>query len=127
MSSFEALQEAIKAKQANSLTEVSVLGVDLRLREMTAKDREDFWRESNANDGKPNHVHSRLIAKCLCDVDGKPLATGPDAWKKVAELPVSEIDRLFDLCKEKNGMLDGNVDKQAKNSEPTPGDASSIA
>jgi len=95
--------------------EVSEWGGSVRISAMAACDRDAFEASMLDNKGKGSsaklsNFRARFIAACIVDDAGKCLFSGKD----IAELgkkSAAPISRLFDACRELNGMSEKDLEE----------------
>ena len=94
-------------------------GGTIRIAAMTAAERDSFEAGMIDNKGKSDknrllNFRSRFIASCIVDEDGKRLFSAGDviALGKKSAAPIS---RIFDECRELNGMTEKDVEEREGN------------
>ena len=106
-------REQILALSGTSKTHiVNVKNVgDVGIRIMTGTEREAYEQQI-FKDGKVTHEHLRakLLAKVLCDADGKRMFTDDDI-AAVSELPAPVVIALFESAQKLNSLTKDDVDE----------------
>lgn len=95
--------------------EVPEWGGSVKLRVMTGTERDRFESEFVGGNKSVDMVRAKLVAKCLCDADGKRLFTEQEI-PSLGEKSAAVLDRLFTECMRLNRFTKGDVDELAKNS-----------
>jgi len=90
-------------------------GEPVYIRQLPACESEDWQFKMMGKDGqidmtKMKGIRSDLVARCLCDSGGKPLMTKDDLDNNI---PSPDLDDVFKLCRELNGMLEDS-EKEAE-------------
>jgi hypothetical protein len=93
-------------------------GGDVLLRTLTGKQRDDFeqGQASLPANGKLDNIRARLVALCLVDGDGKQLYADHESILRLGGRSGTVLDRLFDVCREMNGMTAESAKAAEKNS-----------
>lgn len=91
-------------------------GGEVRVREMTASDRDTFEARFANTEGKANmnNVRAELVSKCVVDEEGNRLFTKED-MKKLADKSASAMDRIFQKTLELSGMSQDSQEEEVKN------------
>lgn len=109
--------EQILAAEDLSFQEVEVpeWGGTVRIRELTGAQRDAFEGSVMGDGKKPDiaNIRARLVAACLVDDAGKPLFNEAAA-RKLGEKSGRVLDRLFDTCRELNGLTEQAVEELAE-------------
>lgn len=95
--------------------EVPEWGGSVKLRVMTGTERDRFESEFVGGNKSVEMVRAKLVAKCLCDDDGKRLFTEQEI-PELGEKSAAVLDRLFSECMKLNRFSKNDVDDLAKNS-----------
>lgn len=108
--------------------EVPEWGGRVRLRSITAKQRDAFEQSMIVGEGvkrRANLLNARakLVALCLVDENGTRLYPDDKAYL-LGERNAAGMDRVFSVCQRLSGLSQGDVDALAKNSEPDPSEPS---
>lgn len=91
-------------------------GGTVRIRVLSGRERNALEREATGADGKaPSLFRERLLVRCLCSEDGKPLFS-TEQVSVLAEKNGVVLDRLFDAALRLNGFKKDTVEELAKNS-----------
>jgi hypothetical protein len=98
--------------------EVPEWGGSVRLRMLTAKERDAFEAstvETRGNKMKQNlaNIRARLVALCIVDEDGKRVFDSGDV-SRLGEKSAAALQRLFMKCNELNGLSDEDVEELAE-------------
>lgn len=122
----QAVEAAKKAPKIET-REVPELGGTVYLRGLTGKQR-DIWEQSCiTGEGKNRHlrnVRGKLLARCLCEPDGKRAFVDADAeW--LGDLPGHIIGPLYDVAAQLSGISDQAKADLEKFSEDEDSSASS--
>jgi len=93
-------------------------GGDVWVRTMTGAERDDYEQEyleakKVAGDRIPN-LRARLLARTLCDADGKSLLTTADVDALGAQ-PADVLARLFNVASRLNGLSKADAEELEKN------------
>ena len=98
--------------------EVTELGDHCFLRVMSAKNRDAY--DASVFDGETRNVgnlSARLVARCLCDEDGKLIFDNRGLGEKtLGDAPTNVVEFLYHECRRVNGMGQKAVEEAAKNS-----------
>jgi hypothetical protein len=93
-------------------------GGDVNLRTMTAEQRDAYSASIRVDpEDKPNmaNFRARLVARCLCDRDGKRLYDDPEkAAKEIGAGSSPTIELMFDAARKLNGLTDDDIDELVK-------------
>ena len=108
--------------------EVPELGGTVLVRELTAKERNEFSYPFASEDPKVVqknllNMHARLAQMCLVDKSGVSLFKKNEVGK-LEEVSAGALQRIFDKCRELSGM-DDNTEEIAGNSSGPAGSTSS--
>ena len=108
--------------------EVPELGGTVLVRELTAKERNEFSYPFASEDPKVVqknllNMHARLAQMCLVDKSGVVLFKKNEVGK-LEEVSAGALQRIFDKCRELSGMND-NTEEIAGNSNGPAGSTSS--
>lgn len=107
-----------KVKLQEKTVEVPEWGLAVRLRELTAAERDRF--EAGMVDAKKGgranleNVRARLVAASAVDKDGKPIFTGAQVIS-LGEQSAKALDRLFDACRKLSGFDERDIEELAGN------------
>ena len=90
-------------------------GGDVRITVMSGADRDAFEASLlPEKNGKPSakmqNFRARLISKCLVDEEGKCLVP-PAKVEQLGKKSASALSRLFDECRELNGMSEKDISR----------------
>jgi len=79
---------------------------------LTSRDRDNFEASVVGIDGQRDlhNLRARLVAKCLCDEDGKPIGSEDE----IGDLSASFVGKVFDEVRKLNGMDDDVVEEAGK-------------
>ena len=96
-------------------TTCTVNGTEVRIRMLTAKERED-WEEVIASPAgkRKAGIRAELVVRAATDQDGKQIW---DSAAEVAALPAAIVVPLFDAALKFNGMSQEAVEEMEGNSE----------
>ncbi len=72
-----------------------------------------FKWEDQRTDADPKMIYAQLLAKTICDENGKRLFTDED-WDGISELPLPVLSCLFDHALRINKMDKGSTEENAK-------------
>lgn len=105
--------------------EVKEWGGTVRVRGLTATERDRFEFSLAASKDKPDQteVRAQVVGRCLVDGDGKRLFTDKELSKLGAK-NAAPVDRLFDKVRELSGMSDRAVEDAAEDFNVAPDDGS---
>jgi len=97
---------------------VPELGGEVCLCVMTARQKDNY--DLSINDGKRQNLENicaRLVVRCLCDEQGVHLFGDniAEGERVLGDMPYPVIERLFEKCREINGMAESSVEDAAKN------------
>jgi len=90
-------------------------GGSVKLRVMTGTERDRFESEFVGGNKTVDMVRAKLVAKCLCDDDGKRLFEEKEI-PQLGEKSAAVLDRLFTECMKLNRFTKDDVEELAKNS-----------
>jgi hypothetical protein len=98
--------------------EVPEWGGTVRLRMLTAKERDAFEAstvETRGNKMKQNlaNIRARLVSLCIVDESGKRVFESGDV-ARLGEKSAAALQRLFNKCNELNGLTDEDVEDLAE-------------
>jgi hypothetical protein len=95
--------------------EVPEWGGSVKLRVMTGTERDRFESEFVNGNKSVDMVRAKLVAKCLCDEEGKRIFSEAEI-PTLGEKSAAVLDRLFSECMKLNRFSKEDVDDLAKNS-----------
>lgn len=100
-------------------------GGDVRLRSITAQQREHWERRLRGADGKPNIIgaRARLIAMCAVDEHGNRLFTEDDI-PRLSRKSAKVMERLFDAARKLNGIGDDDLPEAIEDFDEAQSDGS---
>ena len=100
-------------------------GGDSFIRVMTSEERDAFELSVGAMQKGETKIQFRsaLVARCLCDQDGKRLFSDSDIGA-LSKKSGAALDGIFDAARKLNKMTDQDVEELAKNSETCQSDDS---
>ena len=124
----------MEEQEARLLTKEEILGIDDRviqivsvpewggsvaLKNMTAAERDAFEAEVYIARKKSElegmlDFRARLVAKCICNSEGK-LLFSPKDIKALSAKSAKALDILFDKAQEMNGMRKEDIEKMTEN------------
>lgn len=84
------------------------------VRVMSVGEMEAYQREFAEKREKMENWRSKLLVRCLCDKDGKPLFTAEQV-EKLGAKSVKVMSRLFDTAMKHNAVTNEDVEALAKN------------
>lgn len=95
-------------------------GGTVRIRSMSAAERDDFEAETYAlrgPDGATNlaNIRARLLARCAVDAEGTPLFTAADAGA-LGKKSAAAVDRCVAMAQKLNGLSAQDVEALLGNS-----------
>jgi hypothetical protein len=90
-------------------------GGAVKLRVMTGTERDRFESEFVNGNKSVDMVRAKLVAKCLCDEEGKRIFSEAEI-PTLGEKSAAVLDRLFSECMKLNRFSKEDVDDLAKNS-----------
>ncbi len=98
---------------------------NVRIRTMTAKERDDFEQMIFGGDkkGRMENVRASLVALTAIDEDGNRLFTTKDV-KALSQKSGAAMSQVFNEAQRLNRMTNEDVEEIAKNSDGTPEDNS---
>ena len=88
------------------------------VREMSAAERDAFEANqiSQRKEGKDLlHFRAKMVARTVCDVSGARMFSD-DEVESVSALPITEVDRLFQVALKLNALTPKDVEDISKNS-----------
>lgn len=98
----------------------------VRIRTMTAHERDKFEQEVFANKGdkkeRMDDIRANLVARTVIDENGKRMFSDKDI-KKLSGKSAAALDQIFSEAQELNAVRDQDVEELAKNSEETQDDS----
>ena len=111
---------------AHEDVEVPQWGGTVRVRAMTAIERDRFEQETYSGTSKENYdnMRARLVVKCLIDEQGNRLFKDEDA-ETLGKKHGAIVDKLFWIARRLSAVTDKQIDNLIKNSEPSPSAAGS--
>lgn len=117
-----------KRRLKTERVEIPELGGDVIVRELSAKERDEFDMSTIKRNGKKveqnlQNLRARLCVRAVVDDDGKPLLTEADV-AALGEQPGSIIDRIYTVAARLSGITKADEDELSKNSIP-PNDSPS--
>lgn len=119
---------AILAAQDLPVAEMEVpeWGAWVRVRTLTAGERDTFESEVVQNNGRntrtnTRNIRAKLVAACLVDEDGRPLFGLADV-EALSAKSAKAMDRIFGKAAELCGMREADVQELAENFAGTPAD-----
>ncbi len=112
------LREQILSAPAAGREPVTAWGVSFYVRELTAKERDDFEIANTTHRGKnkgrmKGNVRARLVCLCAVDEGGSRIFSDDDA-EALGAKGAAEMDRVFDLCRKVNHIGDGDWEEEAE-------------
>jgi hypothetical protein len=112
-------REAILAAADLRSEEVAVpeWGGSVRVRMLTAAERDQFEMAITATKDAPNHTDTRslLVRLTVCDEAGVPLF-GPEDMERLGQKSAAAMDRVFSAATRINAQSDKAVDALGKDS-----------
>jgi hypothetical protein len=107
---------AAALKRKTQVFPIKAWGVDAFIRVMTGTER-DAWEGQMFADGKPKTEKFRvvLLVKTLADGEGERIFNEGEI-ATLSEMDSKELDRLFDLASEANGLSKKDVEDLTKKS-----------
>lgn len=127
---FLSREQILDAKDLHTETvSVPEWGGDVRLRMLTAKERDAFEAsvvEMKGGKQKQNlaNVRARLVSLCLVDENGEQLFKSYDV-ERLGDKSAAALQRLFEKCNEMNGLNDEDIEELTEGFEETPSESSS--
>ena len=110
MSKYQTL-DAFRSNFGSDPVEVEIqLGKDapfsIYLKPLTSRDRDNFEASVVGIGGERDlhNLRARLVAKCLCDEEGKPIGSEDE----IGDLRADFVGAVFDEVRKLNGMDDGD-------------------
>lgn len=98
--------------------EVPEWGGSVKVRSITAKDRDEFEQAliaaRQAKRVAPENVRARYVAACIVGEDGKPLFTAKDV-EALGQKSFAALERVYQAATELNALSDEAVEDLAKN------------
>lgn len=104
--------------------DVPELGGTVRVRGLSASEKDEFegqWLETKGP-SRHQHYRARLLARCLIDDKGARLFTDKDI-PALGALPVVVLDKLVLVAQKLSGMAKEDVKERAENFDETQGDS----
>lgn len=100
----ESIGEELRRSRRPRMQSVQFCGRSLFVRVMSGRVREAYENTASreANE-KANTIRARLVVATLCDADGKRVFRDVDV-DEVAEFDWDELDRVFDVARDLNGL-----------------------
>lgn len=86
----------------------------VHIRVMSVGEMEAYQREFAEKRESMDNWRAKLLVRCLCDKDGKPLFTAEQV-EKLGTKSVKVMSRLFDLAMKHNAVTEKDVEELAKN------------
>lgn len=110
------------------LVHVPEWGGDVYVQMMTARDREAFEQDIQADDDNPgmDNVRAKMVARTVTDESGNRLFTEADV-ETLGGKSAAALGRLFDVAIRINAVSKADVEDLAKNSSTGQSDSSSTA
>ena len=103
------------ANDANLIpVEVREWGGTVYVRVCSVGEMESYQREFAEKREGMDQWRAKLLVRCLCDKDGKPLFTAEQV-DKLGTKSVKVMSRLFDLAMKHNAVTNEDVEALAKN------------
>lgn len=120
------LREHILGQTKLPVRPVHAFGRKCYVRTMTGAERDAYEAEivEAAKAGRAPNYRGSLAARTLSDAQGNRLFTDDDA-DALAKLSARDLDRIFDLATELNGLGADAIEELEGNSAPTTGGDSS--
>jgi hypothetical protein len=84
------------------------------IRVLAVGDMERYQREFAEKKERMEDWRSKLLVRCLCDKDGKPLFNA-EQIEKLSQKSVKVMSRLFDAAMKHNAVTEKDVEDLAKN------------
>lgn len=108
---------AILAADDKKMVDVEVpeWGGNVKIRVMTGTERDRFEAEFVGGGKSVDMVRAKLVAKCLCDDEGKRLFTEQEI-PQLGEKSAAVLDKLFASCMKLNRFTKDDVEELAGNS-----------
>lgn len=105
-----------KDDRAYKDVEVAEWGGSIRLQAMSSAERDDYEAEAylaNKDGGAKafKNLRARLVAKCAVDDDGELVFVSPADVRALGKQSAAIINRLFDVCRELNGLTQADVEE----------------
>ena len=112
----------------SELVQVPALGVAIRVRGMTGRERDAFEASCFEGKGKKRafsmkNVRAKLVAYCCIEEDGRRLFTDDDA-ERLGDIRADVLDRLFGVAQRLSGISEEDADELGQTSR-TPSAISS--
>lgn len=107
-------------------------GGTVRVRGLTASQRDKFEAESITSNGKDSRVNyanirARLVALAIVDENDAPIFNAADV-KALGEKSAQALDRIFDVARRLSGIGEQDVEELGKRSDATAnGDSPSVS
>jgi hypothetical protein len=102
-------------------------GGSVRIRTMTAHERDQFEQQLFTNKGgkkeRMDDVRAYLVSMCVVDEGGNRLFSERDV-KALSQKSANALDIIFGEAQKLNAVTDDDVEEIVGNSEETPGDSS---
>lgn len=111
------------------VVDVPEWGGSVRLRSLTAKERDNFeagLQERRGGKVKDNvaNFRARLVALCAVDEDNKLLFTNRQEVELLGNKSVAALQRLFDMCNEMNGISERDIEELTEDFDEAPDESS---
>lgn len=110
-------KEQILASADFNYEEIEAFGGIVRIREMSAEEREGFEKEfSKAGAGTGSvdlskvgkNMRARLVVSCVVDAAGQNIFADQDV-EKLAKKSASDVDKIFSACMKLSGITGDEV------------------
>lgn len=111
------------------VVQVPEWGGDVRLRTLTAKERDNFeagLQERRGGKVKDNvaNFRARLVSLCAVDEAGGLLFTNRQEVELLGNKSVAALQRLFDKCNEMNGISEKDIEELTEDFDEAPVESS---
>ncbi|WP_063042116.1 MULTISPECIES: hypothetical protein [Nocardia] len=126
-------KDAILAAEDLKFEEMHVpeWGGDVRLRTLTAKERDAFEtgmvkinKKGQREDNLAN-LRARLVSLCMVDEKGYRIFTSATDVEALGNKSIAALGRVFEKCQEMNAMTDEDVEELAEGFDQAPDESSS--
>lgn len=109
--------------------EVPEWGGSIRLRTLTGTDRDKFEADSVEHRGGSTRMNlvnmrARLVSLCAVDEEGKLLFASKEDVQRLGGKSSLVLAKLFDKCREMNGMSEAEVEELAEGFDDAPSEDS---
>lgn len=119
--SFLTRDEILKAEdRKHEIVSVPEWGGDVRLRTLTARERDAFEASTVETNKKGQqrqnlvNLRARLVSLCLVDADGNRLFPETSDVHLLGDKSALALQRVFDKCTDMNGLSDSDVEEMAE-------------